>query len=626
MVDVPQSPLPGDRPGPSSFAPLGGEVPGLAALGGGPAAARATGTLRALTGDVAQILLREQEKAEQVAFMDAEAKLSALETDVVHGQDGLFSPTFKGRNAFRAPDALRNRWETGVREIEKGLGRLRVKDAFRRSVTARKSQLDRQTVRHVAGEATKFDRARTSALVANEMDSLGLNYDMPEMRELSFERMEQAITAHALRNGVGKESLELSLRTTKSGGHMTVLNAMTSEGNDLQAIEYFKSIPKGELTARDKAKATSLLQETSTRAAAAGAVDKIMAQDLSVAEARKRVRAINNIQVRDEASRRLERRLAQRAQEKGLDIDRLWDKARRDMLENGADMDPRVSVSPSTWEEIKEKAPDMIRKLRASMEPQETNQGIYFNFLDLMRRNPAALADMTESSFRRNFWTHVNSRDQKWMEGVWLSATQAKQKSLSAANAVEKELKEREEMALVLKDSDQIENVTLGTMNQEEKATYLRFIQQVDLEKELMSAQKRAEGKPGGISRDELSDIMNRVVNQQAVERVPGFEQVGGPLSSLFKKVDQDAALGRFFNLPLDERGRARLPEKEWEAIPQLQKDRWRKRLETNFVNVTPELLHEFGSAVRFRMRSTVERILASGKVPEETGRIAPEE
>lgn len=59
---------------------------------------------------------REREKADQVALVSANSRMSAAETAFLYGEGGVMRRS--GKDSFGAQDELRKKWQETVSEIE----------------------------------------------------------------------------------------------------------------------------------------------------------------------------------------------------------------------------------------------------------------------------------------------------------------------------------------------------------------------------------------------------------------------------------------------------------------------------------------------------------------------------
>lgn len=211
-----------------------------------------------------QMFAEERQRQDQVAFLEADRKLSEWE------QRTLYDPktgalTKRGKDAFGIPDEVNKGFEDYVTEVNKTLKTDRQRDAFNRSVTYRRRDLNATVTRHVFAESRKFEDSETENYVVNATQAAILNAGDPDRVQIELGRAEAAVRGHAARNGMGDEYVKQKVAQVRSNTHVGIVDRMVANGQDRAAMEYFK-LNKHEVAGDDIAKVEQKLATATTEA------------------------------------------------------------------------------------------------------------------------------------------------------------------------------------------------------------------------------------------------------------------------------------------------------------------------------------------------------------------------
>ncbi len=255
-----------------------------------------------------RIAQEEKQKADQLAVLDADKQLSALETNLQYNpQTGAMNR--KGKDAFGLPDQIKSDWGKGIEEIQKNLHNDTQRMAFERSETSRWASLDSNIQRHVSGEIQKYDSEVTESYLANERDAASVNYMEPDRIALSLERQRTAIADHAQRNGLPSEWVKLKISDSDSKTALSVLNRMLANGQDQLAKKSYDAY-KHMLTGKDATDAEKSLKEGTLRGESQRSTDQLMQSYESWGERLNKANDIKDPEIRDEVNRRLKTNMA----------------------------------------------------------------------------------------------------------------------------------------------------------------------------------------------------------------------------------------------------------------------------------------------------------------------------
>ncbi len=282
-------------------------MPNLGLSANAPSEAFGAGqSMDKVMGAVSQVgkaYLEEKRKADQIAFMDADAKLSALQTRLEFDPDIGFQNK-KGKESFGAPDSVHGDWTKGLEEIEGSLSNDDQKMAFRKSAQQRWADLDKGVQRHVGAEIRQYDNQTTESYIKNEVDAAVTNYKDPERVNMSLQRLQAATIDYAQRNGMPEEELKQKLTAIQSQAHSGIVNRFLANGDDMSASNYFNA-NKDKLSGDVASKLEKDLEEGSLRGNSQRISDGIMSKRMSMSQAMDEVKKIEDPRLRDAASDRV---------------------------------------------------------------------------------------------------------------------------------------------------------------------------------------------------------------------------------------------------------------------------------------------------------------------------------
>lgn len=222
---------------------------------------------------IADIYERETDKADQIAVTEADAQLSALETELLYNpQTGALNR--RGKDAFGLPEEVNTAWAKRVGEIERGLTSDRQRLRFQQMAQGRSADVDRTLQRHVAGEIQSHDRQVTDALLAGERNAAIANYTDPERVGLSLTRQVAAIREFGQRNGLAPEVIDSVVAKETSSTHVAILNRMLAAGSDQLALTYLNANRAG-IAGEDIADVERKVQVISSESEGARGADAI---------------------------------------------------------------------------------------------------------------------------------------------------------------------------------------------------------------------------------------------------------------------------------------------------------------------------------------------------------------
>ncbi len=326
---------------------------------------------------VTAIAQKAKNDADQLAVLDADRKLSEVETRLLYDpQSGAINK--KGKDAFGAHEEVMRNLETEVQSIEGELRNETQRMAFRRSLVSRQVNIDRQLQRHVSTEIQRYDNETTESYLANERDAAVANYHDPERVNLSVERQRAAIQDHANRNGLPPEWVENKLKDSTSKTHGSVISRMLANGQDLDAKKYYDA-HKDLFTGADAAAIEKDLEEGSLRGESQRQSDLIFEKfGSSMSTAMDKAREIEDPKLRDEVTSRLKDRFQMREVERRQSVENLH-KSATDIIDRTGNID---EIPTDQWKQFslseRSALKNYARARREGIEP-ETKWDLYYD-------------------------------------------------------------------------------------------------------------------------------------------------------------------------------------------------------------------------------------------------------
>ena len=184
---------------------------------------------------------KEQDKADQVAHVAADAQLSQAETEIQ-----IETKKMQGKDALAAPDYASEAWEKKRDEIRDSLTNDNQRRAFDMAATQRWSSVNKHVQFHVADQVEKYDDQETTASIQTSRQAAVLNAGNSE--RVNEEVMRQSVTLQdwAARKGIDSQSetYKQKMNEVISGTHKDVIQARIDQGSPVSAAQYFKENKK----------------------------------------------------------------------------------------------------------------------------------------------------------------------------------------------------------------------------------------------------------------------------------------------------------------------------------------------------------------------------------------------
>lgn len=474
-----------------------------AAAFGVPAAIDLTGVQR----EFAQIVQEERDKADQLAVLDADAELSAIETELLYSPEtGALQR--RGKDALGAPEEVTEAWQKRTGEIGARLTTDRQRLAFQRMVANRGAAIDRTLQRHVATEIERYDTETTEAYLENERNA-AIATDDPDRRAEALARTEAAIRDHAARTGKPPEWLEAKLTAARTSVHLGVIDRMLSADNDRAASAYYAA-HKEEIAGSERARVEQLLEQASTLGESMRQADAIITSTTTRSEAYERANAIEDPKLRQAVRRELDVQFAERDRAEAADYRAQLEKA-ADIVERGGTL---TAAQRAGLKANDRRVLDSWRLKAAKGEDFETDWTTYY-----------ALTQMAASSdpkWREEF-KNLNLLEYRGMLGdtEWKEINRL-QTSVRSGNVSEAERGFLTESAVIQGLIDEAGVVkTNAKAGSEDEGRYQELRRAIDRE---VLLRKQATGK-SSLPIEELQRIVGRLQTQVVLDVQRGRDQ-----------------------------------------------------------------------------------------------------
>lgn len=177
----------------------------------------------------------EVQRQDQVAFLEADRKLSEWEINALHHPEtGALAKL--GKDAFGLPDTVGKGFQETAAQLRGGLTNKRQQLAFDRAVESRRREMNMKLSQHVFIQARKFEETETENYVKNATQAYVLGGDSVEL-----ERAQAAVVGFTRRNGLGAEYQKQKLAQVVSDAHVGRIDRFLAQGQDRMAADYFKT-------------------------------------------------------------------------------------------------------------------------------------------------------------------------------------------------------------------------------------------------------------------------------------------------------------------------------------------------------------------------------------------------
>jgi hypothetical protein len=361
----------------------------------------------------AKIAEQEKKKADELALMDADFKLSTLQTKLLRDpQNGALNK--RGKDAFGTPGEVMNGFSTGADQIEGGLSNDEQKIAFRKVALGRMAEVDKTVQEHVAGQIKAYDDTTTDSYIANERNSAADNYKDPTAVANSAERQRQAIVAYAGRNGLPDEWVKQKMVDVESKTHVEVISRMLANGEDQLAKQYYEQVSPN-ISGGDKVALDKALEEGSLRGESQRKTDSILSKITTRQEAIDQAKQIPDPKVRDAVYERVNKEFDERREIENETRGELYLQS-TNLIDANPGKSARDVIPPDTWSKL---SLEQRNALQNRGENPVNDDKKWLDFLDL---KPQEVGSLSRADFETKYWSHFDSSHRTRAETQWEAA------------------------------------------------------------------------------------------------------------------------------------------------------------------------------------------------------------
>jgi len=456
-----------------------------------------------VTEVLGQVLEKRRAKANQIATLDADAELAALETDLLYNpQTGAL--TRKGKESFDQPEKVREAWTKSVSEIE---GRLVNEDqrlAFHERVVAREADLDRAVQRHVAGEIESYEKDTVNGYLTKERNAALANYQDADRVEKSVQRQIAAFRDFAT-GQLPPEQIAAMVDEITSKTYSGVIEVMLANEQDQRAAEYFADV-KEFIHGADSISVQNALKEGTLRGESQRMADELVAKYPDRATAMEQIPEIQDPKLRDAVEDRIRRHFDQQKEIEQEMRNDLYMQA-TNLIDQFPGRPARDVIPPGDWSKL---SLDMRRALE-DRSTDVTNDDKAW--LDLLQQSPEKIGRLTRAEFEVTFWSKFDRSHRVRAEELWLQTRSLEARDPKLSNTLT--FKDRVDNTIRL---GKFEGITadkpFADFNKDERAFYAWF------EGEAAKRVEQYELTQLGGKRYATADEMQKIIDQLAYSRV----------------------------------------------------------------------------------------------------------
>lgn len=431
-------------------------------FGGGQSAANLNRSVGGVLNKFNKIQLEEKRKADNLASLEADQKLSSIETRLVYDPE-VGAVNKKGKDAFGVSGTTLKSFDSEADAIEKSLSNEDQKMAFRKMRISRRAAIEKQLTRHMSREINQHDKQVTESYLLNEQDAATKNFHDEGRVQISIQRQQAAIYQHAERNGMPEEWIKNRLKGETSKTHSSVINQLVNLNQDERAKEYFKKY-KDQLTGKDSASLSKVLKEGSLRGGSQRKADKILDKAGDRKEALGLARKIKDPELRDLVEKRVNSHFSIMKQAEREEQDSIYQNAINTMEKN-LGQEPRELIPVQEWEKL---SLAQRKSLESRGDNPDNNDKIWLDFLE---KSPKDIASLTRAEFESEYWVNFDASHRSRAEKMWKESQDPK-----AQAKLTNTLSFKDRVDNTLRGSGVIDpNKSKGKFSEKEVTLYSRF-------------------------------------------------------------------------------------------------------------------------------------------------------
>ncbi len=271
-------------------------------FGGGRAADQAFGAARGLAGDVMEITLREEMRAQEAQANELDVELGKLENQ---SRDSLYQ--VQGGGALGAQQKMLQDYDKQAQEVMKRATSERVREKMANAVERRRIALEGTTKGYVRGQMLQHEEDQAFSRIQIEEDAATQAYQDPLRIQMALDEQATTLKRYGALSGKPPEWVQAKTAASASRIHNKVVDQYMSAGNDIAAKRYFDA-NKDEFL--DQASVRAKVEESSYLGASRREEERIATSGKSEKEMYAMARAIEDDKLAELTERRLDQRIA----------------------------------------------------------------------------------------------------------------------------------------------------------------------------------------------------------------------------------------------------------------------------------------------------------------------------
>ena len=191
------------------------------------------------TRQATEMFEEQRRQANELALIDADLATTEAETDMLWNPDNGAMHS-RGRDSFGIHGDVEEQYRKRTSEIEMGLASDEQRIAYRKLVSNRWGDIDRQLMRHTGTEMRAYDDETSRQWFIGEQLRVATQYLDPEIVNHSIERQKEMALRYARRHPeLPPEWLKNKTQEVESTTHKMVVNQLLINDDDAGANEYY---------------------------------------------------------------------------------------------------------------------------------------------------------------------------------------------------------------------------------------------------------------------------------------------------------------------------------------------------------------------------------------------------
>jgi hypothetical protein len=229
--------------------------------------------------DVGVVANKMQDEADTLRAEEAYNEWMRQRDEMAYGKDGAFM--VKGANVFNRPDGqsfvgeFTGKASTAAGSIAQSLANDNQRAKFSQLTGRAIRSFGTSLSQHEAQQGQEWRKSVYEGVVNTEADNLGKNFDNPEERLASIDRVKSNTRAYAQNQGLSGEALETTVKEATGKMHGVVIGRLLESGRATDAKSYYEA-NQDAIPQKDAEKIRKLIKADTDSQEAQEAVDNVI--------------------------------------------------------------------------------------------------------------------------------------------------------------------------------------------------------------------------------------------------------------------------------------------------------------------------------------------------------------